>query len=413
MPDWRQVFKRRPKPAPTPDAPATPKSALREWGEALLVAGVAALIIRTFLIEAFMIPTPSMERSLMVGDFLFVSKLNYGARMPMAPLSLPFMHNSIFLSDIPSFSDAVRLPYYRLPGLGAVERGDVVVFNFPAEDIKPNRRGLGPLTIPSVKENYIKRCVAIAGDSIRVVNGDVVVNGTPQPKLPTMMDQYQAQTTGEAFNPRAIERMGLRPVMMSGARQTSSYPELYTADGSYYQMSITADMAEQFRSFDNVKAIQRELANAGVQGEDIYPSTLARTIDGASTGSPEQFSYDSKANDRLKWNIDHFGPLWVPKRGASIALTPEHVALYRRCIEVYEGHTLTARDGGYLIDGAPATSYTFELDYFFVMGDNRHNSQDSRVWGFVPEDHIVGKPLFVLFSFDGGLRWDRFFKGIE
>ncbi len=389
MPDWKQVFKRKAKADPTP---AKPKSALREWGEALLVAGVAAMIIRIFLIEAFMIPTPSMERSLMVGDFLFVSKVNYGARLPMAPLSLPFMHNSVLWSDVPSFIN-VSLPYYRLPGLGRVERGDVIVFNFPAEDILPNRPALGPLEIPSVKENYIKRCIAIPGDTIAVVNGDPVVNGELQPKLPTMADQYVARTTGEAFNPKALERLGLRkPYVGLGAyRPGNDHAELTSEEGTYYSMMVPAATVEALKQFDNVKQIERLIDSVGTSRVNTYPGDVKL----------------------FPWNNDQFGPLWVPKRGASIPLNPRNVALYKRCIETYEGHRLTESNGAYTLDGSPATEYTFAMDYYFVMGDNRHNSQDGRVWGFVPEDHLVGKPLFVLFSFDGRLRWDRFFKGIE
>lgn len=389
MPDWSQVFKRKAK-AAKPDTPPAKKSALREWLESIVVAGGAAMLIRIFLIEAFMIPTPSMERSLMVGDFLFVSKLHYGARMPMVPLSIPFLHNSLPFTEVPSFVDWVTLPYTRLPGFSSVQRGDVIVFNFPAEDQLPNRPGLGPLEVPSVKENYIKRCVAIPGDSIRVVRGDVVVNGEAQPKLPTMKDEYRALTTGEGFRPKAIERMGLRPVHEDFTRGAIGYPEIESAGGDYYRMDITADEAAKFKAFDNVKQFERVLMPEGLALRDVYPGDTT-----------------------LHWNIDAYGPLWVPKKGATIPLTPENISRYRRVIEAYEGHSLRVEGSSVTLDGQPATTYTFAMDYYFVMGDNRHRSQDSRIWGFVPEDHLVGKPLFVLFSWSGGPRWDRFFKGID
>jgi signal peptidase I len=379
MPDWSQVFKRR-----TPAQPVKPKSALREWLEALVVAGGLAILIRTFLIEAFMIPTPSMERSLMVGDFLFVSKLHYGPRLPMAPLSIPFMHNRILWSNIPSFLDWVTFPYARIPGFTEVKRGDVIVFNFPAEDLFPNHPDLGPLNIPSVKENYIKRCVAVGGDTVQVKEGELYINGKQEVRLPTMSSTFNVQTTAEGFNPKVMKRLGFR-------KPGDAFYQIEDGSAPFYRITMSDEVAGEIKRFDNVRDVRRE----------VYPKEL---FDARSYPADPAL---------YRWNVDHFGPVWVPKKGATVELNAKTLPLYRRCISVYEHHTLVEKDGQVTIDGKPATSYTFEMNYYFAMGDNRHNSQDGRVWGFVPEDHLVGKPLFVLFSWEGGPRWNRFFHGVN
>ncbi len=368
----------------TPKEPVKPKSVWREWLDALVFAGIAAIIIRTFIFEAYVIPTSSMERSLMVGDFLFVSKFHYGIRMPMAPLSIPFIHNRIPGTNVRSYVDGVELPYYRIPGLTEIKRNDPIVFNYPADDVAPIPPGSPTHRIPSMKENYIKRCIALPGDTIRIDSQRVYINGTLAINPPEAQFNYDVLTNGEDFNyKRSLEKLGFRPE----GHENANY---FRMGNQHYVMSMTDEVADEVRKFDNVKEVSRKIDAKGVGMFDIYPN-----------------------NYGFRWNRDNFGPLVVPKRGLTIPLDSAMLSVYRRPIEGYEHHKIERRGKEILVDGKPATTYTFEMDYYIGMGDNRYNSLDSRFWGFIPENHIVGKPMFVLLSFEGGLRWNRFFKGIE
>lgn len=395
------------KQAPAPAAPANtteaktetatakkPKSALREWFDALVWAAGAAILIRTFFMEAFMIPTSSMERSLLVGDFLFVSKFHYGARLPMAPLSIPFVHNKLPLVNVKSYLDWVTFPYYRLPGTSEVKRGEPFVFNYPADDITPNNPDLGPVDVPSMKENYIKRCVAIPGDTLMIDSQQVYINGKPVANPPLMQHPYVVTTNGEPFNyTRTLKKLYFRET------RNEEYPgfdqpnyNYIKRDNFHYEMMMTDDVAEQIRKMDNVKSVKRNVDPKGVRRMELYPG-----------------------NSKFPWNLDYYGPIVLPKKGMTLKLDTTNIHIYKRCIQAYEGHQLEAKPDGIYIDGKKADSYTFAMDYYFGMGDNRHNSQDSRFWGFVPESHIVGKPVLVLFSIEGflGFRWNRFFKSID
>jgi signal peptidase I len=371
-----------------------PKSALREWLDALIWAAGAAIIIRTFVMEAFMIPTSSMERSLMVGDFLFVSKFHYGARLPMAPLSVPFVHNKLPLVDVKSYLDWVTFPYYRLPGISEVKRGEPFVFNYPADDISPNNPQLGPIEVASMKENYIKRCVAIPGDTLKIDSQQVYINGKPVGNPPLMQHPYVVTTNGEPFNyPRTLKKLHFRETKdeLDPRRDQPNY-NYQRIDGTHYYMTMTADVAEEIRKMDNVKSVKLDVEPKGARRMDLYP-----------------------AEGNFPWNLDNYGPIVVPKKGMTIKLDSTNLLVYKRCIQAYEGHKLEQKKEGIFIDGQKADTYTFAMDYYFGMGDNRHNSQDSRYWGFVPESHIVGKPVLVVFSIEGflGFRRDRFFKRIE
>lgn len=365
------------------------KGPVREWLDAFVFAASVAFVIRTFLIEAFMIPTSSMERSLMVGDFLFVSKLHYGLRLPQAPVSLPFVHNKLPLLPYlglhwPSFLESVRLPYYRLPGLTGVKRNDVVVFNFPADDVAPNDPELGPIHIPSMKENYIKRCVAIPGDEFSIKDAQIHINGKPGINPPEMQFSYLVTINDDfGFNPKMLEEDGFR---MNPEDRNRNWNQL--APGAY-RFDMPVYLAEKYKSFSNVSRVER-------------------------------FPPDARLNNYFHfncgmygWSLDDFGPFIVPGKGVKIKLTLENLEIYRRCIEVYEGKKIEIKNDEIYVEGKKTEVYDFEMDYYFVMGDNRYNSQDSRYWGFVPEDHIVGKPLFVAFSFERGLRFSRLFKGIN
>jgi len=360
------------------------KTTSREWTEAIIFAVVAATLIRTFFVEAYTIPTPSMERSLLVGDFLFVSKVNYGPRIPMTPIAFPFAHNQMPLFNTKSYWDGWELPYYRLPGLGPVKKGDVVVFNYPQDTID-NRPA-------DKRENYIKRCQAEPGDTLSVVNAQVYVNGKAMPNPPGEQTQYSFNTTGtEPINPEILQEL-----------HVSNY------EGSEYP-TMTVEAANTLKGYSNVKNLQPVIAPKGVsQAEDPV--------------FPHAFYIPVKLNGTIPdyhWNRDNYGPIIVPKKGWTVKLDSLTFPLYERCIAEYEHNKLEVNGNQIYINGVKTDSYTFKMNYYWMMGDNRHDSEDSRYWGFVPEDHIVGKALFIWMSWDsdasflGKIRWSRLFNIIH
>lgn len=379
------------------------KTVFREWADALVYAGTAALVIRTFFVEAFMIPTASMERTMMVGDFLFVSKYSYGIRMPMIPLSFPFVHNKLPVVTTKSYLPWIKLPYYRTPGFSEVKRNDIVVFNYPADDIRPNNPELGPVAEPSLKENYIKRCVAQAGDLFEIRDQQVYINGQPGENPKDKQFSWLVFSKVPMNQNKKLAELGYRDPGDSN-RNWGEFPyQLYpylTRDslmamvqqyGYPYEFLMTDEMAEKFKSFPNVTLVTRLPQPKGY----IMPYEQAWVYPQDTTN--------------FKWNLDNYGPVTIPARGASVEINPKNISLYARIIRDYEGHDLDITADQILIDGKPATSYTFDMNYYFMMGDNRNNSLDSRYWGFVPENHIVGKPIMVFMSFENGFRLDRFF----
>ena len=351
------------------------KSAAREWLDALVFAVVAASLIRWLLLEPFTIPTASMEKSLLVGDFLFVSKMHYGTRIPKTPLQIPLTHQKIWGTDMTSYSDAIQLPYYRLPGFSDVERNDVVVFNYPVEFQYPN----------DLKTNYIKRAVGIPGDIVEVKDGQLIVNGEPAPTPEEMQYSYDLVSN--------------RPLTVDFFADYGINPESFMSftDGSGYMVFGTDQMMERLKSSPVVVSITKRIEGPGEVDSMIFPK-----------------------GSNYNWNRDNFGPLQIPAKDWSIEMTPDQVMRYGFTIEKYEGHDqVEIRNGELFIDGKKVETYTFKQNYYFMMGDNRHDSLDSRFWGFVPEDHIVGKAWFLWLSLDkyesmfNKIRWSRFFKGIE
>lgn len=459
---WRRFwpFKKKNKKGPK-------KPVWREWVDALTFAIIAAFFIRTFLLEAFFIPSSSMERSLLVGDLLFVSKLNYGARLPMSPLALPFVHNRIPGTGIKSFVPGVQLPYVRLWGFQDVERNEPVVFNFPAHDIQPLSDGIGNVAIPTLKENYIKRCVGIAGDKVEIRNAQLYINGKKADNPPDAQYRYIIKTKkGEnLMNCKdALMELGFREpvesasmeevyaksqnsnVYMINAFPMNGQSNMYAADTLgrvFWFATMPEHLVAQVAQLPCVDKVERarfdEKKDWGVRlaSGPFYLPLEAGTVGASQLSFLSTFpkDYQASANpdmqlgsralakswvqapelERFKnWNLDNMGPFTIPKKGWTVKLTPETAVLYQRCIEVYEDNgKVEVRSGKVYIDGQPASSYTFEMDYYWMMGDNRYNSEDSRYWGFVPEDHIVGKPLFIVISIEGGVRWSRMFKGIN
>jgi signal peptidase I len=354
------------------------KSPKREWAEAILFAVIAATLIRTFLFEAFTIPTASMERSLLIGDFLFVSKLSYGPRVPNTPLSFPFVHHTMPITNSKSYLEWLKLPYTRLPGLGNVKRNDVVVFNYPMEDFRPVDK----------RENYIKRCVGIPGDVLEVKEGILWVNGKKSESPKKLQLRYDIQTDGNPLNPEALQKLDVYEMFESGQ-----------APGTDYQAFMTGSAAEAVKGFGNVVSIKAHIEKAGQSYADpnIFPQSGSNT-----------------------WNVDNFGPIEIPTKGKTVKLTLGNLPLYARLITIYEKHSLRTDGATILIDGKPVSEYRFGMNYFFMMGDNRHNSLDSRFWGFVPEDHVVGKAVFIWMSLNNyatnifqKIRYNRVFSTIN
>ena len=369
-----------------------PKSKTREWADAILFAVVAATLIRWLIMEAYTIPTPSMENSLLVGDFLFVSKFHYGTRTTTTPLQIPLTHQKIWFTNIPSYLEWIKLPQYRLPGISHVKREDVVVFNVP-----PTELNEGVNYPVDLKTNYIKRCVGIPGDVLQVKDKQVSANGTPLKNPIDMQYSYIVTAKGD-ISERVLNKFKLAP--------REDFTKIGSpADGSVvYQMFLTEKTAEEFRQSPFITSVEVEKRDTP---DGAFPYS---SYNGWGNVTPDSKKY-------FNWSTDNFGPLWIPKKGASIAINDSTLALYGNTIKLYDHNKDVKIEGRKLIiDGKEVTQYTFKQDYYFMMGDNRHNSLDSRFWGFVPEDHIVGKAFFIWLSIDknaGGIRWNRFFKLIR
>lgn len=358
------------------------KSEIKSWFNAILFAVVAATILRTFLIEAYTIPTSSMEKSLLIGDFLFVSKVSYGPRVPMTPIAFPLVHHTLpFTKKTPAYLKWIQLNYYRMKGLGDVERNDCVVFNYPADD------ALHPERPIDKKENYIKRCVGIPGDVIEIKNTDLYVNGEPQAITEKMRNQFRyfVKTDGTLFSERTLNKYNI-------------YEGQILSRNGDYELMLNDESLAAIRRFTYVKKVEKIVINKGIK-----------------VNSPELIFPEDKFN----WNLDNFGPIKIPQAGTQVEIDTKNIKLYRRIIETYENNKLEIIDGEIYINDKLASNYTFKMNYYWMMGDNRHNSLDSRYWGFVPEDHVVGKALFIWMSWDKNkkginkIRWSRLFNAIH
>jgi signal peptidase I len=399
-----------------------------EWLDALIFAVIAVTFINIFFFQNFRIPTGSMEKTLLIGDHLFVSKLSYGPRIPNTPLSFPFTQHTMPIIKTKSYLEWIKWPYKRLAGFRKIKNSDIVVFNFPVGDTvvveKQNqsyysivrsyaeqfRQGDLLKDIPvktdeeyyklgreevwknyhvidrpvDKRDNYIKRCIGIPGDTIEIKNGNLFVNGIPNQKFKKQQFNYNIQTDGTRINPKAFERLNI------------AKSDIYNYSNSMYLVPLTDENVAKIKNFRNVVSVTKYEKQPGQYVSHIFPH-----------------------NSNYPWNEDNFGPLWIPEKGTTITLTIRNLPLYRRIIEVYEKNELHTDGEVIYINGKVAKEYTFKMNYYWMMGDNRHDSLDARFWGFVPEDHIVGRPKIIWLSLDkdrkfiGKIRLKRMFKVIK
>jgi len=403
-------------------------STIVEWIDALIFAVIAVTLINIFLFQNFKIPTGSMEKTLLIGDHLFVSKVGYGPRIPNTPLSFPFTQHTLPVFKSKSYLEWIKWPYKRLKGLSEVKNDDIVVFNFPAGDtvaiqqqarsyysiirdeieelkmrdsrsgldIKPQQKymEIGRAQVQSMydivyrpvdkRDNYIKRCIAIPGDTLLIRNGNVFVNGKPQEKFENKQAKYFVFTDGTKLNPKTLERMGIYK------------SDVYTLGLTEYLITMIEENARKMAQFKNVKRVE-----IYIKPKDDYAYYI--------------FPHDG----RYPWNEDNFGPLWMPVKGTTIHIDTSNISKYERIIGAYENNKLEIRNDKIYINDQETNEYTFKMGYYWMMGDNRHDSADSRFWGFVPEDHIVGKPKYVWLSLDkeksfvAKIRFRRMFMKIQ
>jgi len=362
-----------------------PRTVAGEWVSSIAFAVIAATVVHTYFMQPYTIPTSSLEKSLLIGDFLFVSKFHYGARVPMTTVAAPMVHDTLPLLKVKSYLKNPQLPYFRLPALQKIKQNDIVVFSWPVDTVeqffkKTDRRIRKPI---DKKSNYVKRCVGIAGDSLQIIDGYVYINGKKNalPERAKLQFKYVANTGG---NQLSVNSLRNRYHVREGGR---------TQDGNYI-LNLASDDANRLKNNPTIVSLTREITPKG-QGENVFPNVRS-----------------------LNWNKDNFGPIYIPEQGKTIALNKETLPFYKQIIVEYEKNRLEVNGNDILINGKVASDYTFQQNYYWMMGDNRHNSEDSRYWGFVPFDHVVGKPVFIWFSWntDGkGLtkvRWERLFTTV-
>ncbi|MDP3557383.1 MAG: S26 family signal peptidase [Bacteroidota bacterium] len=448
-----------------------PSKMIKNWIDPIVFAVIAASIIRGYFIEAFTIPTSSLEKSLMVGDFLFVNKFAYGPKIPQTPLAFPFAHHTMPLSETKkSYLEWIKLPYFRLPGFGTVKNENIVVFNYPDGDTvlvnmqdmsyygiiryfaqgmeneeiragrapKPkeyykrmayeliqNEDAINPLNGKKMgkiyarpvdkREHYVKRCVGIAGDKFEVRDAEVFINETKQATPEKAQHNYFVKCSSHLFG----EEKELPSGRITLSNETlldklDIYAsevgiEAYSKDTIVYNLNMPASVAQEVKQMPGVVSVTKKIIPAGTRELSIFPH-----------------------NNAYAWNNDNFGPLLIPKKGLTLPIDTHNICLYEKILNTYDDgiHQVGISGAQVLYDGKPITNYTFKQDYYFMMGDNRHNSADSRSWGMVPYDHVVGSPFFVWFSMkyadnnpvsgksvlgslfknskDGKFRWERF-----
>ena len=366
-----------------------PKSTSGEWTSAIIFAVIAATLVHNYVMQPYTIPTSSLEKSLLVGDFLFVSKFHYGARIPMTIVAAPMVHDTIPFIKTKSYLEDFELPYLRLPGFQKIKKNDIVVFNWPVDTMLnmyyTDKYYYKPI---DKKTNYVKRAVGIAGDTLEIRAGYVYING----KKNELNDRAELQFS---YLVQPKSRTFSKKVMVNNYDITDPFGRI-NRDNTYLFRSISDKIVDKFKNHPNVGSVEKYLSDEGQRDSNIFPR-----------------------NENYNWNNDFFGPIYIPKKGSTIDINIQNLPLYKRVIDVYENNMLSVEGDNIFINGELSTEYTFQQDYYWLMGDNRHNSQDSRSWGFVPFDHVVGKPVFKWMSWNTNgkgfnkIRWDRMFTTVH
>jgi signal peptidase I len=428
----------------------SPRTKLGEWVSAIAFAIIAATMVHTYFMQPYTIPSSSLEKSLLVGDYLFVSKFHYGARVPMTTVALPMIHDSIPLTKKKSylFSDdfekretalknKLQLPYTRMPGFQKIKRNDIVVFNQPADtlldmnDFHPDRNYYKPI---DKKTNLVKRCVGIAGDSLEIRDGYVYINGKKN-ELPdrAQLQFYHTIYSSKGFSTEQLKRYSQKEFERQYVVTFTNNNQLQTLRQYFYlervegntfivktdYKDLSEDLIQLIRSLRvSFKELNLNVRRANLTEEiaaklrkNSAVDSVIRNIEPKGSLDPSVFPHIPS----LGWNTDNFGPIYIPEAGATVELNEESIPFYKRIISEYEGNQLDIIGDNYFINGEKATSYTFKQDYYWMMGDNRQSSLDARMWGYVPFDHVVGKPVFIWFSKDdvtGGIRWERMFTTV-
>jgi signal peptidase I len=344
-----------------------------EWLKAIMFAFITIILFRIFFFEAFTIPSPSMEKSLLTGDYIVVSKLSYGARIPITPLSFPFVHQRLpFTENINSYLEWISIPYYRLFGSPKIKNNDVVVFNYPLQYNYPIDQRI----------YFVKRCVAVSGDTLEVRAGQVYINGAYNDLPEKLQFNYKVLTDNDSIDRDALKQLKL-----------TEGGHMHNKGGYWFTLDLKN--VEKIKKVPHVTSVTLMLEKKGSYSDYMFPG-----------------------NEHFLWNVDFFGPIYIPKAGDSVKLNIDSLPLYERIISVYEKNKLRVSNDSIFINNKYSTHYTFKMNYFFMMGDSRHNSADSRFWGFLPEDHVVGKAKWILMSINKSdenktIRWERWFKRIE
>lgn len=397
------------------------------WVDAIVYALVLVYFVFAFIGQNYQIPSSSLEKTLLTGDYLWVNKMAYGPRVPMTPIHFPLVQNTLPIVNTKSYIETPQWDYHRLKGFGNVERGDIVVFNFPAGDtvalkaqnpdyyhliemygrtaVNMNKELFGDVIYRPVdrRENYVKRAVGLPGDNLKIVDGVIYINGEAIPQPENVQFNYYYQKTDSPFTPKQWDELGIAvedrrvvPVSPVDIPNLQALGFVVKDNGkipTIYNSPLTQAMVDKLKSMPGISIVMQEKPSVPEQ-LSLYPTGISEN-----------------------WTRADYGELWIPKKGETIDLNAHNWKIYGRCIRNYEHNDAELRGDTVYIDGKPAKDYTFKMDYYFMVGDNRDNSLDSRYWGFVPEDHIVGKPMFVIISFDkdkglfdGGIRWNRIFK---
>jgi signal peptidase I len=416
-----------------------PKSGIGEWVSSIVFAVVAATFVHTYFMQPYVIPTGSLEKTLMVGDFLFVSKFHYGARVPMTTVAAPMVHDTLPLLGIRSYLNKPQLPYFRLPGLQDIKRNEIVVFSWPADTVRIFFKKEEGVKKPiDKKSNYVKRCVGLPGDSLSVRDGYVYING----KQTVLPGRAKPQYTFAVYSDKGVSsRLLLEQGLTEFNRKYISGPlnQAQIAGLSNYLLGANQNAAGEIELYTNYRGIPIKAIRQGnlslkevTDRERLVTMTdkeaEALRTNGAIDSVVKELQPKGQAGMNIfpqdpsyPWNNDNFGPIYIPEKGHTVALNLEVLPLYKKIIRDYEGNTIQVSGNQIKINGQVADSYTFKQNYYWMMGDNRHRSEDSRTWGYVPENHIVGKPVFIWMSIEGindGIshwrpRWDRFFTTVH